>query len=134
MTKTTSPSFQVEVFDRLVYFQVRGIWTLSADLQWLTRMSEVMNNMRGAPWYVLADMRGWVLPPEVASSSLRAKHSIDRRNEQAECWWVNKEDNISQLDGFRKMLPVDVTVVTEKSEMLDWLTSQPTSIPDFLQK
>jgi hypothetical protein len=128
----SSPSFRVETFDRLVYFQVRGTWTLAADLQWLTQTSEAMNKMRGSPWYLLADMRGWVLPKEVAFSSKRAKYNVDRRNEIAECWWVNEDDDLNLLLPVKEKLPITVNIVTEASEVNNWLEQYVNITPEIL--
>lgn len=113
MVAEQAPSFTVDTFGRLVYFKISGLWTLSADLQWLTQTSEAMHSMRGAPWYLLADMRGLVISKEVAFSSTRAKTSVDRRNEMAECWWLNEDDDLSLLLPFKDELPFEVTMVNE---------------------
>ena len=121
MVAEQAPSFTVDTFGRLVYFKVSGLWTLSADLQWLTQTSEAMHSMRGAPWYLLADMRGWVTPKEVALSSHRAKTNVDRRNEMAECWWLNEDDDLSLLLTLKEALPFEVTIVNEANEVREWL-------------
>ena len=115
------PSYKVDVFGRLVYFQVRGLWTLGADIQWLSSISEQMNSMRGSPWFLLADMRSWVVPKDVVYSSLRAKHNVDRRNEVAECWWLNKDDDHSYLLTIKAHLPIHVSIMYEASEVRKWL-------------
>ncbi|MFQ3221538.1 MAG: hypothetical protein ACJAUL_003769 [Paraglaciecola sp.] len=50
--------FKIKVVGRLITVTLRGVWTNSLDLIYLSKLGEAMGEMRGNPWAVYASLCG----------------------------------------------------------------------------
>ena len=83
------PSFSFNIIGKVLEVRVQGLWTIQADLAYLSEFGEQLLKMRGNSWAVVIDMRGWILPENLFDSKFIAKIVLDRRNQKAECWIVD---------------------------------------------
>ncbi|MFT6896179.1 MAG: hypothetical protein ACJA13_000576 [Paraglaciecola sp.] len=81
--------FNIKVVGRLITVTLRGVWTNSLDLIYLSELGETMGKMRGNPWAVLVDMRAWEVPKSVSNSPIKPRITLDRRNQKLEYWLVD---------------------------------------------
>jgi hypothetical protein len=86
---TPAAHFSIKVVGRLITVTIRGAWTMSLDLIYLSELGETMGEMRGNPWAVLVDMRGWVVPKSLSDSPIEPRITLDRRNQKFEYWLVD---------------------------------------------
>ena len=69
--KSTLASYQINVKSRLIIVHTSGEWTLQTDMAYLSDLGEAIQSMRGNTWAVLVDMRGWLVPKSVSTTSFR---------------------------------------------------------------
>lgn len=79
-------AFAVDIVGNVIHVKLRGLWTIQADLAYLTLLGEKIQTMRGNSWAIYVDMRGWIMPLSVYDSEFSSKIQLDRRNQKAECW------------------------------------------------
>jgi hypothetical protein len=83
------PNFSFNIFGKVLEVKIQGVWTIQADLAYLSEFGEQIQKMRGNSWAIVIDMRGRILPVNLFDSTFVSKITLDRRNQKAECWIVD---------------------------------------------
>jgi hypothetical protein len=83
------PSFSFKIVGKVLEVKIQGVWTIQADLAYLSEFGEQIQKMRGNSWAIVVDMRGRILPAKLFDSEFISKIILDRRNQKAECWIVD---------------------------------------------
>lgn len=114
--------FTISSNKNVIYITLKGLWTIQKDLEYITRLTEVVELYRSKQWCMCVDMRGWQLPKEVYNSPFSSKIMLNRRTQIAEIWIV---DNLQQGDELlpffseTKIKPVKVFSQNEAMERLE---------------
>lgn len=119
--KNTEPRFEVITKDDVIYASINGIWTVQADLAYLTALIEHIHKVKGKPWSIIIDMRGWVLPLEVFNSEFKTNILLDRRNQIAEIWLVDELNQAEMLMYFFEKTKIQPKRVLTRKEAVDWI-------------
>jgi hypothetical protein len=85
-----APTFSITPVKDILWIKLSGRWTVAADIDYLTRLSEQMHKMRNRPWGMAIDMRDWYVSntDKAFVSPDLANIDLDRRNQCVECWLV----------------------------------------------
>jgi hypothetical protein len=113
--------FKIDVVGNLIKVKICGTWTIQADLAYLTELGAQIQKMRGKPWAMLVDMRGWVMPEDLYNSKFKSKLSLDRRNQKVECWIVDDPKQGSFLHHFIEASGVPFKCFQSQSEAKAWM-------------
>lgn len=119
--KSTDPKYEVVTKNNIINVKISGVWTIQADLAYLTTLIEQIHKVRGKPWSIFVDMRGWVLPLEVFNSEFKTKILLDRRNQIAESWLVDDLSQGEVLMFFFEHSKIKPKRVLSKKEAFDWI-------------
>lgn len=120
----TSPGAYVSSYKNVVYVSLQGIWTVQADLAYLTNLSNHIGKMNRNQWGMIVDMRNWTLPLEVFESPFKSKVVLDRRNQIAEAWIVNNVNQGDLLLGFFKHAPTQPKRFFDLQGGIDYLQAK----------
>ncbi len=120
--KKSAPSFKIKRIGNQIHVKLSGIWTIQADLAYLTQLIECIHEIKGAPWVMFVDMQEWELPIEVFESEFKTKILLDRRNQIAESWLVNDMQQGELLLYFFRHSKVKPKRFVDRNEALNWLT------------
>ncbi|WP_100642700.1 hypothetical protein [Alteromonas facilis] len=112
--------FSIQRKDRMISVKLIGKWTTSADLAYLTSLSQAINAMRRGTWGIIVDMRQWQVDESVAEENKNYPVVIDRRNQIAEAWLVNDAKQAQHLDKYFESLPFSPLRVQSQSELNAW--------------
>ncbi len=104
----------------MISVKLIGKWTTSADLAYLTSLSQAINAMRRGTWGIIVDMRQWQVDESVAEENKNYPVVIDRRNQIAEAWLVNDAKQAQHLDKYFESLPFSPLRVQSQSELNAW--------------
>lgn len=88
-------SFEIVSNKNVIKVKLSGVWDIKVDFAYLTELTNHMQKMRGNPWCIIVDMRGWIVPEAHKNCNHKVNLQLDRRNQKAECWIV---DHPSQGD------------------------------------
>lgn len=113
--------FRVEIVGNLIKVRLSGQWTIQADLAYLTELGAQIQKMRGKPWAMLVDMRGWVMPQDLYNSKFKSKLTLDRRNQKIECWIVDAPEQGAVLHHFIKDSGVPFKRFEAQSAAKEWM-------------
>ncbi|MCV2885999.1 hypothetical protein OE749_15000 [Aestuariibacter sp. AA17] len=91
------PNFNVSIRNGVIFVRLRGDWDVTTDFQYLSALSSAMQSMRGNPWAIIVDMRGWHLSRQFIQNTQKADIDLDRRNQKAECWLVDHPNQAEHL-------------------------------------
>lgn len=119
-----TPFYEVISGSHLIKAKIAGIWTLSADLNYLSRLSEAMQESRNQPWCLIVDMRGFVMPDEMKDRNRKATANIElnRRNQLAECWIVDHAEQCKELEHFINQANIPLHRFLDDKASQAWLT------------
>ena len=120
---SSTAEFDVSTHGNLIKVRLRGVWTIQIDIEYLTELTRQMQHVKGAPWAMLVDMRGWVMPQAVTDYKLEFRHSLERRNQKAECWIVDTPNQGDHLVHYFEEAKVPLARHTVEQQALDWLAS-----------
>lgn len=119
--KNTDPLFEVVTENNIIEVKLSGIWTVQADLAYLTTLIEHIHKAKGKPWSILIDMRGWDLPLDVFNSEFKTKISLDRRNQIAESWLVDDLNQAEMLMYFFEQVKIKPKRFLTRQQAMDWI-------------
>ena len=117
----SEPKFEIVTKNNVIHINLSGLWTVQADLAYLTSLTEQIHNVKGNPWSMLIDMRGWDLTLDVFNSEFKSKISLDRRNQIAESWVVDDLNQSEVLLYFFEKSKLQPKRVLTMTEALDWI-------------
>ena len=117
----SEPRFEIVTKNNIIYVNLSGIWTVQADIAYLTSLIEHIHKVKVKPWSMFVDMRGWTLPDEVFNSEFKAKILLDRRNQLAESWLLDDLHQAEILMYHFKETKLQPKRVLTMQEALDWL-------------
>lgn len=90
-------NFSIAVKHQLIRVDLQGDWNSQIDMEYLTELMEAIHQTKQAPWGILVDMRGWRVTDELKAFKHNNVLHLDRRNQRAECWLVEDDDQGSHL-------------------------------------
>jgi len=117
------PSFNIQLSTHIVQVTLRGKWSLSQDMAYLSQLAQGIDQIKAKPWGMLVDMRHWQLK-QIQHFDYQQKQvadvHIDRRNQKAECWIV-REPN--QAQALLKFIDPKLAFIRVESEQqaITWL-------------
>lgn len=115
--------FHVETIGKLIKVRLSGVWSIQADLAYLTELGAHIQVMRGKSWAMLVDMRGWVMPKDLYNSKFKSKLTLDRRNQRVECWIVDEPNQGAFLHHFIESNGVPFQRFEKFDEAKEWMHS-----------
>lgn len=104
----------------MIYVRLSGQWTTAIDLAYLSELIENIRAMRGQTWGLIADLREWVIAPEVAGKNSGYVIDIQRRNQIAEAWIVNHPEQGQHLEDFFNEYNFAPERVQTEDELEQW--------------
>lgn len=120
---TNPASFSIVRQNQVVWVELIGVWNPSVDLQYLTELGAVMNNMRGGPWAMVVDMRQWIVDDIYQEKGYTAEVHLNRLNQKAECWIVNAQDQGDFLVKFLEKAKMPLRKFFDEEDVHSWLMS-----------
>lgn len=121
-----APFFEVISGSHLIKAKITGDWTITADIGYLSRLAEAMQNSRSQPWCLLVDMRGFVIPTELKARNrkITANVELNRRNQLAECWIVDDMEQGKELEHFIHASNIPLHRFKDEESANRWLKAQ----------
>ena len=117
-------SFEIKSVKNIIHVKLHGVWNIRVDFAYLTELTKHMQNMRGNPWCIIVDMRGWVVPNEHKTSNTKVDLQLDRRNQKAECWIVDEPTQGDFLIHFMTKAGFPHSKVYSDEEAEEWLAEK----------
>ena len=115
-------SFKVETRNNIIRVELKGVWDIKVDFAYLTELTQHMQKMRGNPWCIVVDMRGWIVPDNHKTSNEKVDLSLDRRNQKAEVWIVDDPSQGDFLIHFMTDAGFPFRKVNSEQEAFNWLS------------
>lgn len=116
----SKPSFEIIRCDRCINIKLSGVWNSSVDLEYLSELGRVMQQMRQSTWVIIADLRDWHIEEDTAQRNTRYSLHLDRRNQIGECWLVRNQLQAQHLDPFFAELEFTPQRVLNQTELDAW--------------
>ena len=119
-----SGSFDITTEGNVIWVDLRGVWDIKVDFAYLTELTQHMQKMRGNPWCIIVDMRGWIVPDNHQACNEKVDLRLDRRNQKAEVWIVEDPEQGDFLVHFMKEAGFPFAKVRSEQEAFQWLSTQ----------
>lgn len=116
-------SYALALNDNIIYVKLVGQWSGVIDLAYLTELAELMHVARAEPWAIFINMREWVHSKQAYDSDVKFTLPLDRRNQIAECWWVNSKQQGSFLSHFIEQQDIPLAKFTDIQQAQSWMKS-----------
>lgn len=122
-------SFHISKHSNLIHADINGVWNITTDMDYLNELASTMQSMRGNPWAMVIDMRGWFVPEEMKRFKRKTAIHLDRRNQKLECWIVDNAEQGNHLKAFVEAANIPFKQFTDTAEAEKWLTTFHYSMP-----
>ncbi|GAB2682284.1 hypothetical protein Q4574_04675 [Aliiglaciecola sp. 3_MG-2023] len=96
----TPAFFKITPIDDILYIVLKGVWTIQADLAYISELSVLIGKRRSRHWGVCVDMTQWIMPMEVFDSPFKSKIMLKRRNQIGESWITESSTQGEELMSF----------------------------------
>lgn len=117
----TSKNFHIQVVDNCFLVKKSGLWSLATDLQYISALSDMLENRQGTAFYMLVDMRGLNVPEEVKFHKEKYPIILDRRNQKGEIWLQDDPKQTDHLLRYFEDVTFELKRTVHKAQFVDWL-------------
>ena len=121
----SDPSYAIEIRGDVLCAKLVGKWDLATDVTYNVKFTTMAQKIRNRPWGILCDMSDWPLTIKEPRDRSLIKE-FDRRNQIAECWVIQNEDQVKALEPFIRRHPqIQLAWFRTVEEADNWLMQQP---------
>ncbi|MBU2876343.1 MULTISPECIES: hypothetical protein [Aliiglaciecola] len=93
-------AFKITPMGDILFIVLKGLWTIQADLSYISELSLLTGKKKGRDWGICVDMTNWTMPQEVFESPFKSKISLKRRNQIGESWVTKSSTQGQELMPF----------------------------------
>lgn len=102
------PKFSIEVIGHQIHAELYGVWNMAIDVKFVLALEAAIQQVNHAPWSLFVDMHECIMAEDYQLYATTSGLDIERTNQQAEAWLVNRPDQAEFLLKFFEQQPFDV--------------------------
>ncbi|MFA3790248.1 hypothetical protein AB6T38_03950 [Aliiglaciecola sp. SL4] len=123
--------FKITPVDDILYIVLKGVWTIQADLAYISELSVIASKKRSRDWGGCVDMSQWTLPKEVFESPFKSKLMLKRKNQVGESWITKSSNQGEELMFFFDDCSFNPKRFDKAEDGLNYLESLGLKVPEY---
>ncbi|NDV92493.1 arginine decarboxylase [Alteromonas sp. 345S023] len=89
--------YRIEILNNCICVTLRGHWDMATNIHYLSSLANTLNSRKGSSFYLLVDMRTWVVPASAVSQRIKGHIHLDRRNQMSELWLQSGSADVEHI-------------------------------------